>query len=190
MLAAWPAVSRARSLHMLFTSGSHQRENLAAWKNSWEAHRGMGWHVHMFAGRHVGWKTLASLAVVMPVPFMVLVWRFKRKNLSFLPKNDKGFGGNNCIIHLELILKVTFYTTVHLKKDAVAPFILDSTPNPFRNRLSCLSQLTNHPHRCWASLPGKLHQGPHLETSLALGLWHLNFLDPMNGCEQFHPISS
>ena len=83
-------------------------------------------------------------------------------------KRQKRLGGTNCIIQLELILKVTCYT-VDLKKDAVAPFILDSTSNPFRNRLSCLSQLTNHPHRCWASLPGKLHQGPHLETSLALG---------------------
>ena len=30
-----PAVSRARSRHILFTSGSHHKENLAAWKNSW-----------------------------------------------------------------------------------------------------------------------------------------------------------
>ena len=29
-----PAVSRARSRHMLLTSGSHQSENFAAWKNS------------------------------------------------------------------------------------------------------------------------------------------------------------
>lgn len=88
---AWPAVSRARSLHMLFTSGSHQRENLAAWKNSWEAHGRKGWTC-----AHVCWQTcwMKNFGLFGGCDASTLhglgLTAFKRKTWSFFgQKNDK-----------------------------------------------------------------------------------------------------